>query len=62
MPSDTTNAVFNNVEGILAVNMELLRSMKQRSLGEAFSALGPFLKLYASYSSNFQFAIETLEV
>lgn len=36
--------------------------MKQHSLGEAFSNLGPFLKLYSTYSSNYQTALSTLEV
>ena len=62
LPSDVITAIFNNIEGILSVNSELLRYMKQQSVGEAFSYLGPFLKLYSSYSSNYQTAIETLEV
>ena len=56
------SAIFSNIEGILAVNTELLNYMKQSSLGDAFLYLGPFLKLYGSYSSNYQTAINILEV
>lgn len=36
--------------------------MRKRSLGEAFSHLGPFLKLYSTYAENYQRANETLQV
>ncbi len=55
-------AIFSNVEGILSVNIELFSSMRQKSLGEAFNYLGPFLKLYSTYANNFQAASETLQV
>ncbi|XP_019855957.1 PREDICTED: rho guanine nucleotide exchange factor 39-like isoform X2 [Amphimedon queenslandica] len=53
--------IFSNIEGLLAVNSELLNFMRQSSLGDAFLYLGPFLKLYGSYSGNFQTATATLE-
>ena len=36
--------------------------MRQRSLGEAFAYLAPFLKLYSTYANNFQEAGKTLQV
>ena len=36
--------------------------MRQRSLGEAFDYLAPFLKLYSSYANGFQEASDTLQV
>lgn len=62
LPCDAADAIFSNVEGILSVNLELFTCMRQRSLGEAFSYLGPFLKLYCTYANNFQNANETLQV
>lgn len=44
------------------MNTELLCFMNRNGIAEAFSYLGPFLKLYASYSSNYQTAIDKLEV
>ncbi len=55
-------AIFSNVEGILSVNLELFSCMRQKSLGEAFNYLAPFLKLYSTYANNFQTATETLQV
>lgn len=62
LPCDAINTIFSNVEGILSVNGELFTCMRQRSLGEAFSYLAPFLKLYSTYANNFQSANETLQV
>ena len=62
LPCDAINTIFSNVEGILSVNVELFTCMRQRSLGEAFSYLAPFLKLYSTYANNFQSANETLQV
>ena len=56
------DTIFSNVEGILSVNVELFTCMRQKSLGEAFSYLAPFLKLYSTYANNFQNANETLQV
>ena len=36
--------------------------MRQRSLGEAFSNLGPFLKHYSTYARDYQTATEALQV
>ena len=36
--------------------------MRQHSLAEAFSYLGPFLKLYSTYANNYRRALETLQV
>ena len=62
LPCDAINTIFSNVEGILSVNVELFTCMRQKSLGEAFSYLAPFLKLYSTYANNFQNANETLQV
>jgi hypothetical protein len=53
--------IFHNIEDILAVNTELFNFMQQQTLGEAFSYLGPFLKIYGTYASNFGLGNETLE-
>lgn len=62
LPSAAITDIFSNIEGILSVNTELFLSMRQRSLAEAFSHLGPYLKLYSTYASNYQNALETLQV
>ena len=62
LPSDVVMDIFSNIEGILSVNTELFLCMRQHSLAEAFSYLGPFLKLYSTYASNYQNALETLQV
>lgn len=62
LPTTTTKAIFSNIEEILSINQELFSCMRQRSLGEAFSNLGPFLKLYATYARDFQTATDTLQV
>lgn len=61
LPPEAINAIFSNVEGILAVNEELFSCMRQRSLGEAFSYLAPFLKLYSTYANNFLLANSTVQ-
>ncbi len=62
LPQATITAIFSNVEAILSVNQELFASMRKRSLGEAFSHLGPFLKLYSIFAENYQQANERLQV
>ena len=62
LPTTTTKAIFSNIEEILAINQELFSRMRQRSLGEAFSNLGPFLKHYSTYARDYQTSTETLQV
>jgi hypothetical protein len=62
LPPDVTSAMFSNIEAILSVNQELFFCMRQHSLGEAFTYLGPFLKLYSTYANNFQNANSVLQV
>lgn len=62
LPPDTITTIFSNIEAILSVNQELFSCMRQRSLGEAFSYLGPFLKLYSTYAESYQDANEKLQV
>lgn len=62
LPTEDISGIFSNIEGIMAVNVELMRTMRQHSVGEAFTHLGPFMKLYSSYSSNFHNALQVLEV
>lgn len=61
IPADVVMAVFSNIEAILSVNNELFHFMRQKSLGEAFTYLGPFLKLYSTYANNFQNANSVLQ-
>lgn len=62
VPQDIITAIFSNIEAILSVNKELFLCMRQYSLGEAFTYLGPFLKLYSTYANNFQNANSVLQV
>lgn len=62
LPAEVVQTIFSNIEGILIVNQELFSLMREKSLGEAFSHLGPFLKLYSTYTNNYSIAVETLEV
>lgn len=62
LPPDIISTIFSNVEAILSVNQELFFCMRQHSLGEAFTYLGPFLKLYSTYANNFQNANSVLQV
>lgn len=62
LPPDVIAAIFSNIEAILSVNQELFFCMRQHSLGEAFTYLGPFLKLYSTYANNFQNANSVLQV
>jgi len=62
LPAEVVQTIFSNIEGILSMNQELFSLMREKSLGEAFSHLGPFLKLYSTYTSNYSTAVETLEV
>ena len=62
LPQDVIRAIFSNIEAILSVNRELFSYMRQRSLVEAFTYLGPFLKLYCTYANNFQNANSVLQV
>lgn len=61
LPQDVTADIFSNIEAILSVNKELFSCMRQHSLGEAFTYLGPFLKLYSTYANNFQNATSVLQ-
>ena len=62
LPQDVIANIFSNIEAILNVNRELFSCMRQHSLGEAFTYLGPFLKLYSTYANNFQNAASVLQV
>lgn len=62
LPQGAIVAIFSNIEAILPVNKELFSCMRQYSLGEAFTYLGPFLKLYSTYANNFQNANSVLHV
>ena len=62
LQEDVIAGIFSNIEAILSVNKELFSCMRQHSLGEAFAYLGPFLKLYSTYASNFQNANSILQV
>lgn len=62
LPPDVIAEIFSNIEAILSVNRELFSCMRQHSLGEAFTYLGPFLKLYSTYANNFQNATSILQV
>lgn len=62
LPSDAITDIFANIEGILSVNGELFSCMRQHSLADAFTYLGPFLKLYSTYANNYQQALQSLQV
>ena len=62
LPAEAVLTIFSNVEGILSVNQELFALMREKSLGEAFSHLGPFLKLYSTYTNNYSDALSAIEV
>lgn len=62
LPHNVIPAIFSNIEAILSVNKELFSCMRQCSLAEAFTYLGPFLKLYSTYANNFKNANTTLQV
>lgn len=62
LSTDVVGDIFSNIEAILSVNNELFSCMRKRSLGEAFTYLGPFLKLYSTYANNFQNANRVLQV
>ena len=62
LPAAVVRSIFSNVEELLAVNQQLFSLMRQRSLGEAFSHFGPYLKLYSTYARDYQSSVETLLV
>ena len=62
LPTTAIRAIFSNMEEILAINQQLFSRMRQRSLGEAFSNFGPYLKLYSTYARDYQASNETLVV
>ena len=63
------DGIFLNLEGILAVNSELERSLAERMaawndetccVGDIFLRLGPYLKMYTHYASRYDAAHEEL--
>ena len=62
IPKNAKSVIFSNVEAIQAVNRELLSHMETQSLGDAFLALAPYLKLYSTYANNFEQACAMLQV
>ena len=62
VPDDVHAKLFSNMEQIREVNVTLLEQMEQSTVGEAFSQLGPYLKLYSWYANNHQLALNTLQV
>ncbi|CAG5131031.1 unnamed protein product [Candidula unifasciata] len=61
VPDDVHAKLFSNLEQIREVNLTLLEQMEQTTVGQAFTYLGPFLKLYAMYARNHQCALTTLQ-
>jgi len=61
LPQNALNTIFSNVEAIQAVNRELLSHMEIQSLGDAFLAMAPFIKLYSTYANNFAKAQSELQ-
>ncbi|GAM18228.1 hypothetical protein SAMD00019534_014030 [Acytostelium subglobosum LB1] len=63
------NTIFGVVEDILKVNRELLTSIQQhmdtwktnKTLGDSFLKLAPYLKLYTQYCSSYDKAINKLK-
>ncbi|XP_005099517.1 putative protein tag-52 [Aplysia californica] len=61
VPDDVHARLFSNLEQIREVNATLQEQMEQSTVGQAFSQLGPFLKLYSLYANNHQSALNTLQ-
>ncbi|BFZ15885.1 hypothetical protein BsWGS_18924 [Bradybaena similaris] len=61
VPEDVHCKLFSNLEQIRDVNLTLLEQMEQTTVGQAFTYLGPFLKLYSTYARNHQCALTTLQ-
>lgn len=63
---DLIRQIYGNIELIAGFNEELLSSLEQRikgwtpesKIGDIFLRLGPFLKMYNDYSSNFHGAVD----
>ncbi|CAL1543406.1 unnamed protein product [Lymnaea stagnalis] len=62
VPDDVHARLFSNLEQIREVNVTLLETLEQTTVGQAFSQLAPFLKLYSTYANNHQYALNTLQV
>ncbi|XP_059166523.1 rho guanine nucleotide exchange factor 39-like [Physella acuta] len=60
VPDDVHGRLFSNLEQIREVNVTLLETMEQTTIGQAFTQLAPFLKLYSTYANNHQQALNTL--
>ncbi|RHZ79866.1 hypothetical protein Glove_140g139 [Diversispora epigaea] len=66
---DELSSLFGNIEQILSLHVQLLKSLEERyfkwSPGELISDIflqnAPFLKMYTYYLKNFPHAIETME-
>ncbi|KAK3745860.1 hypothetical protein QZH41_013216 [Actinostola sp. cb2023] len=61
IPTIAINTIFSNIEGIQAINRELLSHMETLGVGDAFLAMAPFIKLYSTYANNFEQASNTLQ-
>lgn len=62
VPKSVLNTIFSNIEGIEAINKELLNHMETLGVGDAFLAMAPFIKLYSTYANNFERASNMLQV
>ncbi|XP_001624596.3 FYVE, RhoGEF and PH domain-containing protein 2 [Nematostella vectensis] len=61
VPLNVLNTIFSNIEGIEAINKELLSHMETLGVGDAFLAMAPFIKLYSTYANNFEAASRLLQ-
>ncbi|KAH9519224.1 putative protein tag-52 [Bulinus truncatus] len=61
VPDKVHATFFSNVEQIRQVNLTLLETMEESTVGQAFKQLAPFLKLYSTYANNHQTALNTLQ-
>jgi len=65
---DEITAIFSVLELIVDVNKELLTQLKdkleqwsdEQTIGDIFTKLGPFLKMYSQYCRNYHKSIDTL--
>eukprot|EP01027_Heterolobosea_sp_BB2_P015925 GEZU01022734.1.p1 GENE.GEZU01022734.1~~GEZU01022734.1.p1 ORF type:complete len:266 (+),score=46.80 GEZU01022734.1:3-800(+) len=67
LPPNDVKVIFSNVEQILQINSELLRTLNQamqswpqRRIGAGFKATAPYLKAYTTYINNYNIANDTL--
>ncbi|KAK6973131.1 rho guanine nucleotide exchange factor 39 [Biomphalaria glabrata] len=61
VPDKVHATLFSNIEQIRQVNVTLLETMEESTVGQAFKQLAPFLKLYSTYANNHQSALNALQ-